>query len=101
MITEKVDVSEVGTGSRFSLSFGEYPPTVDLLTRGQVVPLEGTQGVYRPKISSSLRTYGEKQECAAWVSSVSVRCSRVRLSVCAARCSVSLLSSVIVWFVCL
>ena len=61
--------------SRFSLSFGEIPSgTVDLLTRGQVVPLEGTQGVYRPKISSSLRTYGGKQECAAWVSSVSVRC---------------------------
>ena len=63
----------------------KYPPTVDLLTRGQVVPLEGTQGVYRPKISSSLRTYGGKQECAAWVSSVSVRCSVVRLSVCAAK----------------
>ena len=72
--------SGVLLGIDFLSRLVKYTPTVDLLTRDRVVPLEGTQGVYRPKISSSLRTYGGKHECAAQLSSVSVRCSTVRLS---------------------
>ena len=48
----------LGVSTNFVLMV-KNPPTVDLLTRGLVVPPEGTLGVYRSKIGPLLDLWRE------------------------------------------